>query len=354
MLFMIKIDQWIHVSKARREAAKLASELGFTEIEIGEMSIIVSELAENLLNHQAVQGKIMISTVSQKERTGIQIISEDEGPGIANVQRAVGDGFSESSTLGIGLGAVKRLSDEFDIYSKIKKSQNAIGESSDENIGTIVLSRKWLSNNDSEKMIKYNPLRFGIMSRPKKGEKCNGDNYLLKYFGTKIIISLIDGLGHGEEAEIASTRARQIIEENCEESLESLMKLIHQALHKTRGAVCAIVLIDEKEGMMKFSGIGNIRTLVWNAPEPIKPVNYNGILGHNLHKVQVFTYPWHKNNLLMMHSDGISSKFDPGKYPGLLSHHPMVIADIVLRDYGKLDDDATVVVGGHFEMTRSR
>jgi len=346
MLSIIEVNNWVYVSKARREAVKIASLLGFTEIEIGEISIIVSELAENLVSHNAVEGKIIISAVNENKRTGIQIISEDKGPGITNVQKAVNDGFSEKSTLGIGLGAVKRLSDEFDINSKIKRSKNAIYENSRENKGTIILSRKWLSEGNAVETEDYTKFRFGVMSRPKSGETCNGDNFFLKHFGNKLMISVIDGLGHGEEAEDASKKARKTITENYKESLEIIIKRIHQDLRRTRGAVCAIALIDEKKGIMKFVGIGNIRTLVLNSPEPVHPVNYNGILGNNLRKVKVFSYPWHKDNILIMSSDGISEKFDPRKYPGLLNHHPMVIADIILRDYGRSNDDATVIVGG--------
>ena len=109
------------MAKARRRAAELATKLGFTEQAVGEVSIVMVELTENLVAHGAVRGRILLSVVEQGDRKGLQIISEDSGPGIADVSWAIQDGHSKKTTLGIGLGAVKRLMDEFDIISQTER-----------------------------------------------------------------------------------------------------------------------------------------------------------------------------------------------------------------------------------------
>ena len=342
----IEVKEWAHVSKAQREAARRATEIGFSETAVAEISIIVSELAENLISHHAVDGKIILSKLTVNEQIGLQIIAEDRGPGIENINRAITDGYSENASLGIGLGAVKRLSDEFEVISKTKRVNRAIYENYRENIGTIVISRKWLNRDHPHKYQPGNGYRFGIMSRPKIGETSNGDSWFLKEFNGQVMIAVFDGLGHGEDAAIASLKACAVLNANFEEPLDKLLHRVHVELHRTRGAVGSIALINEKAAWLEYAGIGNIWAQVFNAPQPVRPVNFNGILGSNLEKVKVFHFAWHKGNILMMSSDGISDKFTPDSYPGLLTKHPMIIADLVLRDYGRNSDDATVIVAG--------
>jgi hypothetical protein len=73
-------------------------------------------------------------------------------------------------------------------------------------------------------------------------------------------------------------------------------------------------------------------------------VSHNGTVGHGLHKVQEFTYPAGPDAVLILHSDGIASHWDPAAYPGLLAHHPALIAGVLYRDHARGRDDASVVV----------
>ena len=344
----IEINEWIHVAKARRQAVKMAGALGFSEQALGQIAIVVSELAENLVAHQTVQGCILLSVVVEGARRGLQVVSEDRGPGIANVELALRDGQSERASLGIGLGAVKRLMDEFDISSKTQPTHLAFYKNSREGIGTVIVARKWLPPASEAPSAHTAPeIRFGIMSRPKSGETVNGDQCFLHYTDEAVTVAVIDGLGHGHDAHLASHAAYLVLLDEGHRPLDDILSCIHMRLRNTRGAALALARITHRAGTLDYVGVGNILTRVYQSPAPVHPVNRNGIVGSNLPVLRVYQYPWHPKNILIMSSDGISDKYNPEVYPDLLSKHPTVIADVLLRDYGRDHDDATVAVGAH-------
>ena len=153
-------------------------------------------------------------------------------------------------------------------------------------------------------------------------------------------------MGHGQPASEASTEARLYLVENYKKPLDVIINGLHARLKSTRGAVISIALIDDKKGELEYVGIGNVSTRVFNSPTPIKPVNYNGSLGYILRNFRVFRYPWIKGNIIIMTSDGISERYDVKKDPNFLKQHPIIIANTILKEYGKSHDDATVLVGG--------
>jgi serine/threonine-protein kinase RsbT len=114
---------------ARQRARELAKPLKFSSSEITLIATAISEVARNIVTY-AKHGEIVLQLVSQGRRRGIRVVAQDQGPGIADVQRAMQDGFSTSSSLGLGLPGSKRLMDEFDIVS-------APGQ------GTTVTMTKW-------------------------------------------------------------------------------------------------------------------------------------------------------------------------------------------------------------------
>ncbi len=342
----IDIAAWPHVATAKREATKRARRAGFNEQGIGEIAIAISELAENLLEHNTDEGRLIISLIEDLGRPGIQIISEDKGPGIADVRTAMRDGFSNGGTLGIGLGAVKRMMDEFDITSKTERGRHDIYEQAKAGIGTVIVARKWVPKKEVIAPALVKGTRFGIFSRAKLDQQHNGDNYFLQYFDDKAFMAVIDGIGHGPEAEKASQEAYNCFIDNYKKPLTSIINELHTRLKRTRGAAISMALIDDQAEKMQYAGIGNVTTRVFRSEEPVHPVNYNGIVGSNIRTFKVFTYPWKIGNVIIMSSDGISEKYDLDQYPGLINKHPVVIADVIFRDFSRGHDDATIIVGG--------
>ena len=116
---------------ARQEGRTLAMSLGFSPGDATLLATAISELARNIVAYANV-GEILLATttVNGAARLGMQVVAHDEGPGIADVQQALRDGFSTSGGLGLGLPGVRRLVDEFQIVS-------------DGTSGTTVTITKW-------------------------------------------------------------------------------------------------------------------------------------------------------------------------------------------------------------------
>lgn len=102
------------VGEARRRALALAEEQGFSQVRRGELAIVVSELCSNLCRH-AAQGEVLLRPLPGP---GVEVLALDRGPGMRDVAACLRDGYSTAGSAGIGLGAVVRLSAEFDLYSR--------------------------------------------------------------------------------------------------------------------------------------------------------------------------------------------------------------------------------------------
>lgn len=112
----IRIRSQADVEQARRDVDSLASSLGFSDLIGHTLSLTVTELGTNLAKYSQ-DGELTMSVVYTSRGRGIEIVSRDRGPGIADVSLALQDGFSTSGGMGSGLPAVRRLSDEFRIRS---------------------------------------------------------------------------------------------------------------------------------------------------------------------------------------------------------------------------------------------
>ena len=169
------------IIRAQAAAKRFALELGFDLTAVEEIAIVVCELASNLVRH-AQGGRLTLSQAGKDQRSGIRIESSDRGPGIAHVESAMADGFSTSGSLGYGLGTINRLMDEFQITSQPLQ-------------GTYILCQKW-QHADSPPETAC-PLEFGVATRPFPGMEVNGDAFVIKHWGSSVLIGVIDGLGGG-------------------------------------------------------------------------------------------------------------------------------------------------------------
>ncbi len=129
-LLILDISDEVDISNVRQNAMKIAKEIGFEKIKVYYIGTSVSELASNVFFHTIDGGKICIKKISKGEALGIEISSEDNGPGIKNISAAMEDGYSTNGGLGGGLPGMKRMMDEFYIESEYGK-------------GTRVTIRMW-------------------------------------------------------------------------------------------------------------------------------------------------------------------------------------------------------------------
>lgn len=312
------------VLRAIKIGRVMAQSIGFDEIGVGQIETAVSELATNLIKHRAKNGEIILKLLNDKGRIGIEVRSEDEGPGIKNITLAMKEGGSTAGTLGIGLSGVKRLMDEFLIESEIDK-------------GTTAVARKWLLKDTSPWM------EFSVFSRPKIGEDVSGDAYFIKRFSSYVIFGVIDVLGHGSEAHDVALNILSILEDNYTEPLNKIIDVCHKGLKHTRGAAMALCKVDFREKKFEHVAIGNVETRVYGTPNPVIPFFFNGTLGMVMENYRVIEYPYTEGMIIVMFSDGISGRFDLKQQ--MLSKTPQEIAKFIFDNYARNTDDATVLVG---------
>ena len=195
-------------------------------------------------------------------------------------------------------------------------------------------------------------MNFGVVQRPKEGQRISGDAVLIHDGQTKelserqVLVAVIDGLGTGESAAEGSVKAVECIEHNLNAPLRTLFVKCHNALRGTRGIVMTIMRVDMAASQVSFMGVGNVgvRSLsVANA----HPVSRNGIVGFRLPTLKEFSYNYTPGDLFVLFSDGISDHLflenrdiSPVDFRG----NPQGLADAIAARYGKKDDDITVAV----------
>ena len=312
---------------ARRAAITLAQNERLDETATGHLALVVTELATNLVKH-AKGGELLMRRLGSEGHEGIEVLSIDKGSGIADVALSLVDGYSTAGSPGTGLGAVRRAAAEFDLYSQPGK-------------GTVVLARIFAQRPKGS----THAQSVGVVRQSKPGEVVCGDNWIARWFADGWVCAVADGLGHGV---IASDAATAIIEavRRAPANLSpiEIVEAAHQAARPTRGAAFGVAVLDEAAGVVRFAGVGNIAAVIVNGADRRHLVSYNGIIGHQYRKVSEFSHPWHAQSLLLLHSDGIGTHWDLGRYPGLLARDPSLIAGVLYRDYTRGRDDATVVV----------
>jgi hypothetical protein len=158
-------------------------------------------------------------------------------------------------------------------------------------------------------------------------------------------VMVADGLGHGFEASQASLEAVRILRNNPDVAPGNLIDLVHRALRSSRGAAVAVARIDIAQGMITFSGLGNVTAQIYAGSERQQHlVSVNGTAGHRAGRIREFTYTWPVGGLLLMHSDGLATAANIESHPALALHDPTLIAGVLYRDFSRGHDDATVVV----------
>jgi anti-sigma regulatory factor (Ser/Thr protein kinase) len=314
-----------HVSSARQQVARMSQALGFESTRAGRAAIIVTEAVGNMVKH-ASGGTLAARAVACNGAVGVELLAIDSGPGMRDFARSSADGHSTSGTPGTGLGAMRRQADEFDVYTR-------------EGSGTILRALIWgatvpLDSDDYE---------VGALCIPKPGETICGDAWGMTVDPRGATFLLADGLGHGPDASRASAAAVDVLSRNVAASPVRVLDLAHAKLRTTRGAAVAVIR-HVAGGDITFAGVGNIGACVVDGGNRRAMVSHNGIVGHNVHKSQEFSYPWPRGALLIAYTDGIETQWDLGMHPRLMDCHPAIIAAMLFREHARGRDDVGIVV----------
>jgi anti-sigma regulatory factor (Ser/Thr protein kinase) len=301
-----------------------AARLGFGEHRAGEVGIAATELATNLHRH-AKRGLMLVRICREGENGGLLLLALDSGPGIKDFAHISRDGESSKGTLGIGLGAVMRLATWYDVYSNAG--------------GSVIAAAFWTGSE-----LAFRPAAAGF-TRPMTGETVCGDAWASHAQDGRVTVLLADGLGHGELAAVASREAvRTFLAAPDETDLTVTMQRLDETLRSTRGAAVAISRADRTAGTLTFTGVGNVAVWTDDGERRHALASAPGIVGANAKKIRALQVPLAAHERIVMHSDGLSSKWSLAAYPGLRGRDPHLIAATLLRDAGTHHDDASVVV----------
>jgi anti-sigma regulatory factor (Ser/Thr protein kinase)/serine/threonine protein phosphatase PrpC len=319
----------------------MAEAIGFSEVGREEIALVVSELGSNLVEH-AGGGTLMLRPIGDEERDGLEIESVDNGPGIRDVERAITDGYTTGDSLGYGLGTVNRLTDEFEIDSR--------GEAGG---GTHIVCQRWLRRRPIQAS-QLCPLDFGAATRAHPGLRVNGDAFVIRRWDETALVAVIDGLGHGQYAHRASSKARDYVERHADQELTRMFRGVGRACRATRGVVMAVARFNWGGETLTFGTVGDVAARVFGSREPIHFRIRRGILGGQAPNPVVTHHPWDPANILVLHSDGLTSRWRWTDFPSLSGESATVGARKLLHTLAKDNDDATVVVVKGAEGRRSR
>jgi anti-sigma regulatory factor (Ser/Thr protein kinase) len=312
--------------EARRQAVERAVRLGFGEERSGRVAVVVAELAGNLVKHVPRGGDLFVATIDRNGATAVEIVAVDSGPGIADKERALEDGYSTAGSVGNGLGAVARLSDSFDLYSTEGK-------------GTVVVSRIWRDGGRDASAVSAGGV-CGMM----EGETVSGDDFGIMDVDGRTRIVVADGLGHGHGAREAAAEAIEAFRGGAAEPVGQVLESIHRRLRPTRGAAVALAEIDPGRRTLCYTGLGNIAGTIVGGDAARSLVSHNGTAGHAVRRIQEFTHELPPAAVVVLHSDGITSRWNLDAYAGLSRRAPTVTAGVLYRDFHRGRDDATAVV----------
>jgi anti-sigma regulatory factor (Ser/Thr protein kinase) len=312
------------VGEARRHAAQLAADCGLDDVVAGRLALVVTELATNLVRH-ARQGHLWLS--ARPGRGEVEVVAVDEGPGIADVERSLGDGFSTGGTPGTGLGAVRRLAQDFDLHSTVPG-------------GTVAVARVRAASPSGPQAA----LWPGAVSLAAPGERVCGDDWAFALDGERASLVVADGLGHGPDAAEAAAVALESFAEDPFASPRQLLERMHQALRRTRGAAVMTLQADAAAGSIRSAGAGNVMARLVSGVSDRTLLCQNGTAGIAMRTPEEVSTPWPPHALLVVYSDGIESRWTGGVLAPVLGRDPTLAAALLVRDHCRGRDDATVAV----------
>jgi anti-sigma regulatory factor (Ser/Thr protein kinase) len=300
-----RIDDTSSVGDVRRNATRLAERLGFDQHRTGEVAIAATELATNAQVHGAASSVLLRAGEGAAESV-IEIVVIDSGPGVTDVPAMMEDGVSTRGTLGIGLGAIRRIANRFEMYSV--------------------------------------PHEGTIMVAAFAGESACGDSWAWHATDEMVAIVVADGLGHGVLAAEASQAA--IAEFNADplRRPDALLQGIHNTVAGTRGAAVSAVRFDRHQHVLEFCGVGNVSCRIIDDERATNLPPQPGIVGQHLRTVRQQAVTLVDHAVVVLHSDGLTSKWDLGGLPGIRVQSSTVIAAALLRSAGVRHDDASVAV----------
>ena len=330
-----------------------------SEIDRALIATIVSELAANLYRY-AGRGVIRVCRHDQQGCVDIDVLATDNGPGIADIDRAMSDHFSTGGTLGLGLPGVRRMADHFWLRSSAHQ-------------GTQVCARKRIVGTPLRPGMAPAPAAFaaagipeqvkvpapqtpqpwesGVSLRPCQGFLVSGDRTLCLPLEQGVLFGIIDASGHGPYADAIAAQLERLFMEKGTPYLEQLMHCFADALKGSIGAAAGLVYLNCTTGSFSYLGLGNTRILQMDSSRQTGSqswhgVSREGVLGSSVRRSPppLQTRHLQRGDLLLLSTDGIPERGCAALVQTLWTQSVDDIATAVVRTLGRSHDDASCLV----------
>ncbi len=325
----VEVEAASQVAEARRASVGQAQALGFSDEAAGRVAIVATELATNLVKHGG-GGVLLVGSFADETGAGVECVALDRGAGMQDVAACMRDGHSTAGSPGNGLGAVSRVADLMEVYSR-------------PGAGTAILARLGPAN-ARERQARTVPA-YGAVAVAVAGEEVSGDAWCRATRDDGWTAMVVDGLGHGPQAAEAAKAAVRLFSGAERQQPTDLLAAMHAALRPTRGAAVSIARYEPAAEQVVFAGIGNVAGAIFRrGGEVRRMVCNNGTVGHIAKYMRAFTYSTAGAAALVLASDGLTSGWRLDGYPGLLDCHPTLVAGVLYRDFNRGRDDVTVLV----------
>ncbi|MGW0362913.1 SpoIIE family protein phosphatase [Streptomyces sp. NPDC002990] len=318
----VRIDHYSAVHLAAETARSLARECGLPGAMPDKAAVVASELASNLDKH-AHDGSLYLQPLPLGG--GLEILAADHGPGMPDLDRCLTDGYTTTGTLGAGLGAVRRIATDFTISTRA-------------GTGTLACARLTVP----EQRDAAAPQQAALIRLPAAGEQYCGDAAAVLDHADVRTAAVIDGLGHGMEADEVAQAAIRSVRSTGERDLPDIARAMHRVLRHSRGAAVGLVRLHAET--VEYCGIGNVRMVALTHDQVHHRLSGQpGVVGWRMPDPRLHTVDLAPGAAVVLHSDGIDNRWAHSP-PHYLLRLPLPLQTLaVAHRYHRSRDDATVL-----------
>ncbi len=327
------------VRDVKRWAREIAREIGFDNEPLGELEHVVTELATNLMVHRTIHGEIILRRIFDSCHEGIEIVARDRGPGIPDVKSVVNRNQSDDTQELCGLSVVKNLMDEFDIYSFKPAPFRHFPLKSTAPLGTVVTTRKWVSAHKTT-----SPFTCSAICRPFTDDAHNSNACFVDNGPKNLLVAVADGLEHSVQGHEIAEKTIACVRENHDLKFSSLLSRIQRITEGKQKAAFMILRINFADRIIMHAGAGNVKArLFYSNRKKDLPTAGQASEGRQ-QKIAVNRIRWPHGAILTVFSNGLSDKWNINDIPGYRNYQETMLNNLLIREHGLKNRDATVVV----------
>jgi anti-sigma regulatory factor (Ser/Thr protein kinase) len=321
------------VSSARERVRETGNRANLSKDTIESVALMASELTHNHLSH-ARHGYFAVRPVERDGVHGLEIVAADIGPGIQKPGNAIKDEIpSNGHSLRAGLAAVYRLADEVEFDNRISE-------------GSCIVARKF----DSRPTALC--CEVAIMGRALSGEPVSGDDAFFSQSSSEFIAAVCDGLGHGPEAREASNKAIDFVSRKRDMDLSPMPMALNEELVGTRGCVMSFMRFQKDDRVLQCASVGDLHSHLYYRRDAHFFTSTPIVLGGRQfqpQRVRTEQIIAERGAVLVVFTDGLKSSTSLKGQLDVLRQPAIAIAQHLLENHARSDDDAMVLVARFLE-----